>query len=49
MSLAEVAGSCGYDDQSWFTKVFKLYTGMTPGRYRKAGGQWKSELDEIHD
>jgi AraC-like DNA-binding protein/ligand-binding sensor protein len=49
MSLAEVAGSCGFDDQSWFTKVFKLHTGMSPGKYRKAGGQWKSELDEIHD
>ncbi|MDX9958301.1 MAG: helix-turn-helix domain-containing protein [Clostridia bacterium] len=49
MNLAEVAGSCGFDDQSWFTKVFKLHTGMSPGRYRKAGGQWKSELDEIHE
>ena len=49
MSLTEVAGSCGFDDQSWFTKVFKLYTGMSPGRYRNAGGQWKTETDEIHE
>jgi two-component system, response regulator YesN len=49
MSLIEVAGSCGFDDQSWFTKVFKLHTGMSPGRYRKAGGRWKSEVDEIHE
>lgn len=49
MSLAEVAGACGFDDQSWFTKVFGQHTGMSPGRYRKAGGQWKSEVDEIHD
>ena len=49
MSLAEVAGSCGFDDQSWFSKVFKLHTGMSPGRYRKAGGQWETEADEIHE
>lgn len=49
MSLAEVAGSCGFDDQSWFSKVFRLHTGMSPGRYRKAGGQWKAETDEIHE
>jgi AraC-like DNA-binding protein len=33
-SLSEIAGSCGFEDQSWFSKIFKNYTGLSPGRYR---------------
>ncbi len=35
-SLLEIAGMVGFDDQSYFTKVFKRYTGVTPRVY-KAG------------
>jgi AraC-like DNA-binding protein/ligand-binding sensor protein len=35
LSLSEIAGSCGFDDQSWFSKIFKSYTGMSPGKYRE--------------
>jgi AraC-like DNA-binding protein len=34
LSLSEIAGSCGFEDQSWFSKIFKSYTGLSPGRYR---------------
>jgi AraC-like DNA-binding protein/ligand-binding sensor protein len=34
LSLSEIAGSCGFEDQSWFSKIFKSYTGVSPGKYR---------------
>ncbi|MDR0718945.1 MAG: helix-turn-helix domain-containing protein [Treponema sp.] len=34
MTLSMIADSCGFEDQSWFTKVFRTYTGISPGRYR---------------
>jgi AraC-like DNA-binding protein len=37
-SLNEIAGFCGFEDQSWFSKIFKLYTGTSPGKYREHGG-----------
>ena len=33
-SLADIAASMGFPDQSNFSKVFKRFTGMSPGRYR---------------
>jgi YesN/AraC family two-component response regulator len=33
-TLSEIAGSCGFEDQSWFSKIFKSYTGASPGKYR---------------
>lgn len=35
MSLTEIAYSCGFSDQSHFTRVFKNYTGYLPKNYRK--------------
>ena len=32
--LAEIAHSAGFADQSHFTRVFKHFTGMTPGAFR---------------
>jgi AraC-like DNA-binding protein/ligand-binding sensor protein len=34
LSLSEIAGSCGFEDQSWFSKIFKNYAGLSPGKYR---------------
>jgi YesN/AraC family two-component response regulator len=34
-SLLEIAGMVGFDDQSYFTKVFKKYAGVTPRRYKE--------------
>ncbi len=35
VSLAEVAAGAGFADQSHFTRAFRAYTGVTPGRYRE--------------
>jgi YesN/AraC family two-component response regulator len=46
LSLSEIAGSCGFEDQSWFSKIFKSYTGVSPGKYRNHGGGRVSEISE---
>ncbi|MDR1352989.1 MAG: helix-turn-helix domain-containing protein [Treponema sp.] len=38
MSLSEIAGVCGFENQSWFSKIFKSFTGVSPGKYRGLGG-----------
>ncbi len=40
--LIDVASLVGFEDQSYFTKVFKKHTGSSPGRFRESGGQPKS-------
>lgn len=35
MSIAEVASAVGFDDQSYYTRIFKKQTGLTPGKYRE--------------
>jgi len=35
-SLLQISLDCGFNDQSYFTKVFQKYTGSTPGDYRKS-------------
>lgn len=37
--LVDIAAAVGFEDQSYFTKVFKRLTGMSPNQYRKAGGR----------
>ncbi len=34
-SLLDIAVATGFDNQSYFTNVFKKVTGLTPGQYRK--------------
>jgi AraC family transcriptional regulator len=34
-TLAEVAAEAGFADQSHFTRAFRNYVGVTPGRYRE--------------
>jgi YesN/AraC family two-component response regulator len=46
LSLSEIAGSCGFEDQSWFSKIFKSYTGISPGRYREQSGETVTEISE---
>lgn len=36
--LSEVGPMVGFEDQSYFTRIFKKRTGMAPGRYRKRKG-----------
>jgi AraC-like DNA-binding protein len=37
-ALHQIAEACGFEDQSWFSKIFKNYMGISPGRYREQGG-----------
>jgi AraC-like DNA-binding protein/ligand-binding sensor protein len=46
ISLAEIAASCCFEDQSWFSKIFKAYTGISPGRYRNQGGGVIKDIGE---
>jgi AraC-like DNA-binding protein/ligand-binding sensor protein len=46
-SLSKIARACGFEDQSWFSKIFKVYTGMNPGKYRTRGGKAVSKIPEI--
>ena len=34
LSLNEIAKVCGFEDQSWFSKIFKSHMGLSPGKYR---------------
>ena len=34
LSITEVAYQCGFNDSSYFVKVFKKYKNITPKRYR---------------
>lgn len=36
VSLAEVAAHCGFEDQSYFTRVFRKVTGVSPKQYRNS-------------
>jgi AraC-like DNA-binding protein/ligand-binding sensor protein len=40
LTLNEIAGACGFEDQSWFSKIFKSFTGLSPGKYREKGGNY---------
>lgn len=35
MKITEIAGHCGYDNPSYFNRLFKNLTGMTPKQYRE--------------
>ncbi len=34
LSLVQVANLCGFEEQSYFTKIFRSYTGVSPRKYR---------------
>ena len=51
-SLNEIAKLCGFEDQSWFSKIFKSFTGMSPGKFRENGGgtfQFDPGKDQVKD
>jgi two-component system, response regulator YesN len=43
IALVDVASLMGFEDQSYFTKVFKRLTGVSPGRYRESRGRPRRE------
>jgi len=36
--ISEISASCGFEDQSWFSKIFKNHTGISPCKYRRTVG-----------
>lgn len=40
--LVDVSNIVGYEDQSYFSKVFKKLTGVSPGKFRESRGQAKN-------
>jgi AraC-like DNA-binding protein/ligand-binding sensor protein len=36
--ISKIATDCGFEDQSWFSKIFKSHTRISPGKYRDLGG-----------
>jgi YesN/AraC family two-component response regulator len=44
--LSKIAGVCGFEDQSWFSKIFKIYTNISPGKFRGRGGSTISEISD---
>ncbi|MDR1429757.1 MAG: helix-turn-helix domain-containing protein [Spirochaetaceae bacterium] len=45
-AISDIAGACGFEDQSWFSKIFKSFTGVSPGKFREQGGGTVSEISE---
>ena len=39
ISIADIAVMVGFEDQSYFTKVFRRTVGVSPGEYRRRGGR----------
>ena len=39
--LADISNLVGFEEQSYFTRVFKKMTGTTPGKFRETRGQIK--------
>lgn len=44
-SVSEICAAVGFEDQSYFIKVFRRYTGVTPGKYRKQQGRLDSQKE----
>jgi AraC-like DNA-binding protein len=49
IALVDIAGLVGYEDQSYFTKVFKRVSGVSPGKYRESGGRVSTSSQEMHE
>lgn len=43
LSVNEIGMETGFSSAQSFIRVFRKYTGMTPGQYRKSGGQEKTK------
>ena len=46
-SLSKIAHACGFNDQSWFSKIFRAFTGISPGKYRNREGKQEPRIPEI--
>ena len=46
LSLGDISSLCGFEDQSWISKTFKIYSGINPGKYRKKKKNLRPEIPE---
>lgn len=46
--LSKIANSCGFEDLSWFSRIFKNYTGKNPGKFRTKIKSPETEIPESH-
>ncbi len=46
VNLTNISAEVGFEDQSYFSKVFKKVTGVPPGKFRESRGQIKQEKIE---
>jgi AraC-like DNA-binding protein/ligand-binding sensor protein len=37
-SLTDIAEACGFENRSWFSRIFRHHAGISPGKYRERGG-----------
>jgi AraC-like DNA-binding protein len=50
ITLIEIASQVGFEDQSYFSRVFRNIVGVSPGRYRRtAYGRLPETGFEIHE
>lgn len=35
LSISKIAENCGYENSAYFTKIFKMYHGISPSVYKK--------------
>ena len=45
MTILQICSLCGFEDQSYFVKVFKKYTGVTPSRFREQYSRIRREQE----
>jgi YesN/AraC family two-component response regulator len=49
LPLNDIAKACGFIDQSWFSKIFKSYTGLSPGKFRDQGNNNVDDFKNAED
>ena len=47
-TLIEISGLVGFEDQSYFSRVFKSIAGISPGKYRENSSKFQRDKQEIH-
>ncbi|MCL2190742.1 MAG: helix-turn-helix domain-containing protein [Treponema sp.] len=45
--VSEISAACGFEDQSWFSKIFKNHTGISPCKYRRTVGAAPVEITPL--
>lgn len=48
ISLIDLASMVGFEDQSYFTKVFKKHVGISPGKYRENRGNVNYKKEQMN-